>query len=73
MAVFNEIERFFERNADLHVLFIFDPMQHLEMELTLNKPVYYRLLNLRIYDNDNRLNPIAKANVTNSTLIETDF
>lgn len=44
-----------------------------EIELTLSKPVTSRLLNLRIYDVDDRLNPLAKANVTNSTLIETDF
>ena len=34
MAVFNEIERYFERNADLHVLFIFDQMQNLQTELS---------------------------------------
>ena len=44
-----------------------------EVELTLSKPVTNRLLNLRIYDEDDRLNPLAKANVTNSTLIEPDF
>ena len=44
-----------------------------EVELTLNKQVTNRLLTLRIYDIDDRLNPLAKANVTNSTLIETDF
>jgi len=30
-------------------------------------------LTLRIYDENDRLNPLAKANVTNSTLIEPDF
>ena len=44
-----------------------------EVELTLSKPVTSRLLNLRIYDEDDRLNTLAKANVTNSTLIEPDF
>ena len=44
-----------------------------EVELTLNKPVSNRLLSLRIYDVDDRLNPLAKANVTNSTLIEPEF
>ena len=34
MAVFNEIERYFERNADLHVMFIFDQMHSLETELS---------------------------------------
>ena len=44
-----------------------------EVELTLSKPVTNRLLSLRIYDENDRLNPLAKANVTNSTLIEPDF
>ena len=44
-----------------------------EVELTLSKPVTSRLLNLRIYDEDDRLNTLAKANVTNSTIIEQDF
>lgn len=44
-----------------------------EVELTLNKTVSNRLLTLRIYDDGDRLNPLAKANVTNSTLIEPDF
>ena len=44
-----------------------------EVELTLSKPVTSRLLTLRIYDEYDRLNPLAKANVTNSTLIEPDF
>lgn len=44
-----------------------------EVELTLNKQVTNRLLTLRIYDENDRLNPLAKANVTNSTLIEPDF
>ncbi len=44
-----------------------------EVELTLSKPVTNRLLTLRIYDENDRLNPLAKANVTNSTLIEPDF
>jgi hypothetical protein len=44
-----------------------------EVELTLSKPVTNRLLQLRIWDVDDKLNPLAKANVTNSTLIEPDF
>jgi hypothetical protein len=44
-----------------------------EVELTLSKPVTSRLLNLRIYDEKDMLNPLAKANVTNSTIIEQDF
>ncbi|MGI6233469.1 MAG: BREX-1 system phosphatase PglZ type A, partial [Prevotella sp.] len=41
--------------------------------LTLNKPVSSSLLQLRIYDVDDSLNPILKETVKNSTLIEQDF
>ena len=44
-----------------------------ELELTLNKPVSSRLLTLRIFDVDDMLNPLAKVNVTNNTIIEQDF
>lgn len=43
-----------------------------EVELTLNKSVANRILTLRIYDSSDRLNVLAKANVTNSTIIEQD-
>ena len=44
----------------------------IEVELTLNKSVANRILTLRIYDSSDRLNVLAKANVTNSTIIEQD-
>lgn len=45
------------------------------IELTLSKPVTGGLLELRIYDvtDKDKLNPLAKATVTNKTLIEQDF
>ena len=43
------------------------------VELVLIKPSAGGLLELRIFDVDDRLNPIAKATVTNKTLIEQDF
>ena len=44
-----------------------------EVTLTLCKNVTSGVLQLRIYDEDDSLNPILKATVKNSTLIETDF
>ena len=43
-----------------------------EVELTLNKFVANRILTLRIYDSNDKLNVLARANVTNSTIIEQD-
>ena len=45
------------------------------VNLTLTKHVDAKVLQLKIYDaNDNqRLNPLVDMNVTNNTLIETDF
>ena len=43
------------------------------VELILTRPASGGLLELRIFDVDDRLNPIAKATVTNKTLIEQDF
>lgn len=43
------------------------------VELILTKPASGGLLELRIFDVDDRLNPVAKATVTNKTLIEQDF
>lgn len=34
MAVFNEIRSYFERNKDLHVLFVFDQMESMQTELS---------------------------------------
>lgn len=55
-----------------------DPLldnRKLSVSLTLNKHVEAKVLQLKIYDaNDNqRLNPLVDMNVTNNTLIETDF
>lgn len=44
-----------------------------EVELTLNKPTDANILQLRIYDVDDELNPLIKENVKNNTLIEQDF
>jgi len=43
------------------------------VELTLNKPTDANILQLRIYDVDDELNPLIKENVKNNTLIEQDF
>lgn len=47
----------------------------IQVDLTLNKNVESKVLQLRIYDatDEQRLNPLAKVNVTNNTLIENDF
>ena len=44
-----------------------------EVELTLNKSTSASVLQLRIYDVDDELNPLIKENVRNNTLIEQDF
>ena len=44
-----------------------------EVELTLNKPTNANILQLRIYDIDDELNPLIKETVKNNTLIEQDF
>lgn len=44
-----------------------------EINLTLNKNVSSGLLQLRIYDTEDLLNPLIKETVTNNTLIEQDF
>lgn len=44
-----------------------------EVELTLNKSTVASVLQLRIYDVDDELNPLVKENVRNNTLIEQDF
>jgi len=43
------------------------------VELTLNKPTKASVLQLRIYDTKDPLNPLVKMNITNNTLIEMDF
>lgn len=47
----------------------------IQVDLTLNKNVSAKVLQLKIFDSsdDQMLNPIIKENVTNNTLIENDF
>ena len=44
-----------------------------EVTLNLNKSVTSSVLQLRIYDIDDRLNPLIKETVKNNTMIEQDF
>ncbi|MBR5576795.1 MAG: BREX-1 system phosphatase PglZ type A [Bacteroidaceae bacterium] len=44
-----------------------------ELSMNLTKSVSSSMLQLRIYDVDDRLNPLIKETVKNSTLIEQDF
>lgn len=44
-----------------------------EVTLNLNKSVNSSVLQLRIYDVDDRLNPLIKETVKNNTMIEQDF
>lgn len=44
-----------------------------ELSLTLNQVVSSGILQLRIYDTEDMLNPLVKKPVTNNTLIEQDF
>ena len=45
------------------------------VDLTLNKPIDAKMLQLKVFnaDDSQRLNPLVSVNVTNNTLIETDF
>lgn len=45
----------------------------IQVDLTLNKNVDGKVLQLKVYDVNDELNPLIKENVTNNTLIETDF
>lgn len=44
-----------------------------ELSLNLNKSVSSSMLQLRVYDVEDMLNPIIKENVKNNTIIEQDF
>ncbi len=44
-----------------------------ELSLNLNKSVSSSMLQLRIVDVDDRLNPLIKETVRNNTIIEQDF
>lgn len=45
----------------------------IQVDLTLNRNVDAKVLQLKIYDATDELNPLIKENVTNNTLIENDF
>lgn len=45
----------------------------IQVDLTLNKKVNTKVLQLRVYDTEDPDNPLIKENVTNNTLIENDF
>lgn len=44
-----------------------------EVTLNLNKSISASMLQLRIYDTDDRLNPLIREAVKNNTMIEQDF
>ena len=44
-----------------------------EVTLNLNKSVNASMLQLRIYDEDDKLNPLVRETVKNNTMIEQDF
>lgn len=44
-----------------------------EVTLNLNKSISASMLQLRIYDTDDRLNPLIRETVKNNTMIEQDF
>ena len=44
-----------------------------EVTLNLNKSVSSSVLQLRVYDVEDKLNPIIKETVKNNTIIEQDF
>lgn len=43
------------------------------VDLTLNQHVEAKVLQLKVYDDKDDLNPLIKENITNNTLIENDF
>ena len=47
--------------------------QEKEVTLNLNKSVNASMLQLRIYDVDDKLNPLVRETVKNNTMIEQDF
>lgn len=44
-----------------------------DVELTLNQSTSTSIMQLRIFDVEDMLNPLIKETVTNNTLIEQDF
>ena len=45
----------------------------IQVDLTLNRNVNAKVLQLKVFDVTDELNPLIKENVTNNTLIENDF
>ena len=45
----------------------------IQVDLTLNRNVDAKVLQLKVFDVTDELNPLIKENVTNNTLIENDF
>jgi len=45
----------------------------IQVDLTLNRNVDAKILQLKVFDVTDELNPLIKENVTNNTLIENDF
>lgn len=45
----------------------------IQVDLTLNRNVEAKVLQLKVFDVTDELNPLIKENVTNNTLIENDF
>ena len=45
----------------------------IQVDLTLNKNIDAKVLQLKVFDATDELNPLIKENVTNNTLIENDF
>lgn len=45
----------------------------IQVDLTLNRNVDAKVLQLKVFDAADDLNPLIKENVTNNTLIENDF
>ena len=45
----------------------------IQVDLTLSKPVDAKVLQLRVYDSEDMLNPLIKENVRNNTLISNDL
>ncbi len=43
------------------------------VDLTLNKKVKSKIFQLKVYDVNDKINPLISENVTNNTLIENDF
>lgn len=53
-----------------------DPLldnRKIPVDLTLNRDVSSKVLQLRVYATNDMLNPLIRENVTNNTLISTDF